>query len=98
MFNAIEGLRLFQTRILLCHNLHADRVQRFGDVKNGTMIFNDAGEMVDAEWNLIPERYDHVVLDTYQIMPNHVHGILQITFLANGMHTVGRGLVPCVLV
>ena len=48
------------------------------------MILNDAGEMVVAEWNRIPERNDHVVLDKYQIMPNHLHGILQIISLENG--------------
>jgi len=49
------------------------------------MILNDAGEMVDAEWKRIPEKYGHVVLDEYRIMPNHIHGILEIR---------RRGVVP----
>lgn len=77
-----------------------DRVERFGDVQNGKMIVNEAGEMVHAAWNRIPERYEHVVMDEYQIMPNHMHGILQIIFLENGGRqiidpgNVGTGLVP----
>jgi len=55
-----------------------DRIERFGNVENDQIILNDVGEMVDAEWNRIPERYGHVVLDEYQIMPNHMHGILEI--------------------
>ena len=51
-----------------------DRIERFGNVENDKMILNDAGEMVDAEWNRIPERYGHVILDEYQIMPNHIPG------------------------
>lgn len=57
------------------------------------MVLNDAGGMVDAEWKRIPERYDHVILDTYQIMPNHLHGILQITYPESN-RSVGTGLVP----
>ncbi|MBN2383185.1 hypothetical protein JXQ70_09915 [bacterium] len=76
-----------------------DRVERFGDVKNDTMILNDAGKMVDAEWNRIPKRYCHVILDAYVIMPNHMHGILQIISFGHDndksfQNTVGTGLVP----
>jgi len=74
--------------------------ERFGSVKNGKMNLNKAGEMVDAEWNRIPERYDNVILDTYRIMPNHIHGILQIIYWEQGGSkpiengSVGTGLVP----
>ena len=77
-----------------------DRIERFGIVEKDKMNLNDAGEMVDAEWNRIPERYGHVVLAKYQIIPNHVRGILQIFSLeneggkANDPGSVGRGLVP----
>lgn len=56
-----------------------DRVERFGEIPEDTMILKDVGKMVYAEWNRIPDRYDHVVLDKYQIKPNHLHGISQIT-------------------
>ncbi len=77
-----------------------DRVERFGEVQNDKMNLNEAGEMVDMEWNRIRERYVHVVLDEYRIMPNHMHGILQITIPADLIQaiddpgTVERGLVP----
>ena len=77
-----------------------DRDERFGCAKNGKMNLNKAGEMVDAEWNRIPERYDNVILDTYWIMPNHIHGILQIIYWEQGGSrsnengSVGTGLVP----
>ena len=77
-----------------------DRVERFGDVSDDEMVLNDAGEIVDEEWNLIPARYGHVVLDKYQVMPNHMHGIVQIVGSANGENksfgngNVGTGLVP----
>jgi len=30
-----------------------DRIERFGDVLDAEMVFNDAGEMVDDQWNRI---------------------------------------------
>jgi len=69
-----------------------DRIERFGTVSDDKMILNDAGEMMDAEWKRIPERSCHVIIDAYQIMPNHMHGILQIKPFENGI--VGTGLVP----
>ena len=42
-------------------------------------------EIVDDEWNQIPNRYSHVDLDEYVIMPNHIHGII----IINDLKTVG---------
>jgi putative transposase len=77
-----------------------DRENRFGMIANGEMVLNSAGKMVEAEWNRIQERYGHVIIDTYQIMPNHLHGILQISASdkneKKSYHDglVGTGLVP----
>ncbi|MDN5271898.1 hypothetical protein QTO31_07930 [Chloroflexus sp. MS-CIW-1] len=82
-----------------------DRACLFGKVVNGEMRLNDAGRMVLAEWNMLPERFPHVVLDAFVVMPNHVHGIVVITNPAtdDGATTrvaptavtiVGTGLVP----
>jgi REP element-mobilizing transposase RayT len=67
-----------------------DRACLFGKVVNGEMRLNDAGRMVLAEWNRLPERFPHLVLDAFVVMPNHVHGILVITDPAP---TVGATLV-----
>jgi REP element-mobilizing transposase RayT len=56
-----------------------DRACLFGRVMNGEMRLNDAGRMVLAEWNRLPERFPQVVVDAFVVMPNHVHGILVIT-------------------
>jgi hypothetical protein len=46
---------------------------------------NEIGRIVENEWIKLPERFNNVVLDMFQIMPNHFHGIFQI---------VGAGLAP----
>lgn len=48
----------------------------FGTIHNGLMVPNIAGEMVKAVWHQLPEIFPGVMLDTFQLMPDHVHGIL----------------------
>ena len=55
-----------------------DRGCLFGQVAEGEMILNDAGRMVDHVWADIPRHYPGIGVDTMQVMPNHIHGILVI--------------------
>src|SRR4051812_49067730 len=43
------------------------------------MVLNDAGEMANKCWLEIPEHFPNAVLHEYVIMPNHVHGIIELT-------------------
>lgn len=55
-----------------------DRACLFGHIENGEMVLNDAGRVAQQCWCEIPNHYPNVVLHEYMIMPNHVHGIVQI--------------------
>lgn len=55
-----------------------NRVHFFGEVENGNMILNPFGEIAYREWEKLPDRWPHVELGAFQIMPNHIHGILLI--------------------
>ena len=48
----------------------------FGDIADGKMNRNDAGNMIDKWWNELKERFVGIELDEYVIMPNHFHGII----------------------
>lgn len=50
----------------------------FGDIKQDQMRLNYLGVIVFQCWQAIPEHFPHVALDTFVIMPNHLHGILWI--------------------
>ena len=50
----------------------------FGNLVNDKMILNDAGRMINIIWNELPINYPGVNIDEFQIMPNHVHGIIVI--------------------
>lgn len=49
---------------------------RFGKIVNGEMILNEYGKIACDEWTKLSERYSHVTFDVFQIMPNHIHGII----------------------
>ncbi|WP_028298195.1 transposase [Olivibacter sitiensis] len=51
----------------------------FGDVVDGEMVLNDAGNVAHGCWAEIPEHFPNVVLHEYVIMPNHLHGIIELT-------------------
>ena len=50
----------------------------FGQIRNGMMFLSEIGEIVDLCWQEIPCHFPHVVVREYVIMPNHIHGIIEI--------------------
>ncbi len=50
----------------------------FGDVVDGKMILNEFGNVAQQCWLEIPQHFEHVELDAFVVMPNHVHGIIVI--------------------
>ena len=61
--------------VTICAN---DRNCVFGEIQNGKMVLNDIGNMIDELWQKIPKKYKTFEIDEYCIMPNHIHGILNI--------------------
>jgi REP element-mobilizing transposase RayT len=51
----------------------------FGEIVEGEMVLNDAGQMVQETWEQMPSHYPDCGLDAFVVMPNHVHGIILIT-------------------
>ncbi|MCC7400479.1 MAG: hypothetical protein IT214_03250 [Chitinophagaceae bacterium] len=60
-----------------------NRACLFGDVVNGEMVLNDAGRIADECWLNIPVHFPNVILHEYIIMPNHVHGIIELVGAKN---------------
>lgn len=57
---------------ICCHK----RQNLFGEIRQGEMVLNAAGEMVEEWWNKIPEKFPDIELGEFQIMPNHFHAIV----------------------
>jgi putative transposase len=48
----------------------------FGEIRDGKMNLNKAGQIVLDVWNSLPARYPMITLGTAVVMPNHFHGII----------------------
>jgi len=68
--------------ITVCSN---DRKNIFGEYKyvgaalvpaRNNIKLSKIGQIINNQWNDIPNQYRNVELDEYIIMPNHIHGIL----------------------
>jgi len=59
-----------------------NRICRLGNIAVGAglapaqMILNEFGQIAHNEWMKLLERFTNFELDVFQIMPNHIHGII----------------------
>jgi len=61
--------------VTICVN---DRKYVFGNIKDDGMLLNDAGKIVEFTWMDLTQHNDNIELDEYIVMPNHIHGIINI--------------------
>ena len=55
-----------------------DRDCFFGEIKNGKMLLNNFGKIANECWLEIPKHFPNTVLHEHIVMPNHVHGIIEL--------------------
>lgn len=53
-----------------------NRKHFFGKIKNAQFIPSPAGQLAENIWLDIPEKFPYANLDEFQVMPNHIHGII----------------------
>jgi REP element-mobilizing transposase RayT len=51
------------------------RKSHFGQVANATVNLSPVGEYVDTCWKEIPQHHQHIDIDDFVVMPNHMHAI-----------------------
>jgi len=70
-----------------------NRLCLFGEIDDGAMVLNNAGEMVHGQWLALADRFHTVELDEFIVMPNHFHGIIE---LIPGHSDIGQpqGIAP----
>jgi putative transposase len=44
----------------------------------GVIQLSDSGRMVQEAWQELPSRFSNISLDAFVVMPNHIHGIIQV--------------------
>jgi len=55
-----------------------DRRLLFGEIDHGAITLNDLGEIVTACWSDLPNHFPKIQLDCMIVMPNHIHGLIEI--------------------
>ena len=70
-----------------------ERQALLGQIVDGQMQLNSLGEIVQAVWFALTEHYAHIHLGVFVVMPNHVHGIIEIK-VEEAASSVGVGLKP----
>jgi putative transposase len=50
----------------------------FGKIINHQIQLSDRGKIIYKNWIQIPQKFEHIKLDAFVIMPDHIHGILTI--------------------
>ena len=64
----------------------------FGEILDAEMELNGFGRIVRECWDDFEYHYGHLILGTFVIMPNHIHGIMILT--PDSTNGVGAGLKP----
>lgn len=54
----------------------ANREILFGEIEDGVMRLNTAGEIVLACWNDLINHYPQAEYDAFVVMPNHIHALV----------------------
>lgn len=57
-----------------------NRSRLFGEIKNGVVHLNDSGLIAKECWLAIPRHFPHVALHDFMIMPDHIHGVIEIIY------------------
>jgi len=74
----LKGYDYLQTGAYFVTVCSHNRECLFGDIVDGEMVLNEYGQIVSESWKWLGVQYDHVELDAWMVMPNHMHGIIVI--------------------
>ena len=76
--NRLSGYDYSKDNLYFVTSCVQDRICCFGEIENGNMILNDAGKIAYDQWYWLEKQYPYVVLHAFVVMPNHIHGIIEI--------------------
>ncbi len=62
--------------VTICTDHHKNHY--FGEIKNKRMILSQIGKIAHENWKNIPKYCKNVSIGAFVIMPNHIHGIINI--------------------
>lgn len=64
--------------VTICVHTKLKQQPVFGQIINNEMVYNETGAIAQRYWQEIPNHYNHISIDEFIIMPDHIHGIIYI--------------------
>lgn len=74
----LRGYDYTEARAYLVTICTFERQCLFGEIINGEVNLNQNGETVCGCWNAMNAHFPYLSLDSFIVMPNHIHGIIWI--------------------
>src|SRR5260221_14770609 len=57
-----------------------NKIHWFGEIVEGRMILNEIGKIAEKYLKEIPNHFENVEIDTFVVMPNHIHAVIRIKY------------------
>ncbi len=76
--NRLSGYDYSKDNLYFVTSCVQDRICSFGEVIDQKMILNENGLIAEKQWNWLGEQYSYLKLHAFVVMPNHIHGIIEI--------------------
>jgi putative transposase len=74
----LQGYDYTQTGFYFVTVCTHNREMLFGEINKGVMILNDYGKIIHDEWMKSGKIRNNIKMNTFVVMPNHFHGIIEI--------------------
>jgi putative transposase len=76
--NRLMGYDYSQDNLYFVTSCVKDRICCFGEIVNQKMVLNEYGLIAEKQWFWLGEQYSYLKLHAFVVMPNHIHGIIEI--------------------
>ncbi|MCK4677113.1 MAG: hypothetical protein KAT48_03195, partial [Bacteroidales bacterium] len=88
--NRLENFDYSRDALYYITSCTQGRIHYFGEVNNEEMKTNKFGQIAKKQWYWLGERFLFVILHAFVVMPDHIHGIIEIN--RNNIVRPGRDL------
>lgn len=76
--NRLQGYDYSRNALYFVTSCVQDMMSYFGEIKDNEMLLNEYGKIAHQQWQWLEQQYPYVVLHSFVVMPNHMHGIIEI--------------------
>jgi hypothetical protein len=74
----MKGFDYSTSALYFITSITQNRIPQFGSIKDRRMILNQYGAIADNQWNWLGQHFPYVILHAFVVMPDHIHGIIEI--------------------